>query len=87
MDKDQNKTARNALLPLQQHVCPTGTSQPVSQISKHTHTSPQQGEKSTCGQGTRPAWTKTTDEAQERVKDEDTTSHQFPNNEEVGFES
>lgn len=87
MDKDQNKTARNALLPLQQHVCPTGTSQPVSQISKHTHTSPQPGQKSTRGQGTWPAWTKTTDEAQERVKDEDTTSHQFPNNEEVGFES
>lgn len=36
MEKDQNKPARNALLPLQQHVCPTGTPQPVSQVSKHT---------------------------------------------------
>lgn len=39
------------------------------------------------GQGTWPTWTKTKEGAQERVKDEDTTSHQFHNKEEVGFES
>lgn len=86
-DKDQNKTARKALLPLQQHICSSGTSQPVSQWADVWTHSLKSIPRSEEHPEVRWMCTKTTDGAQEKVKDKDTTSHQFHNKEEVGFES
>lgn len=86
MDKDQNKPARNDFYPFssmsvpqEQHTCFSGV--------KHTHPANTQARRAPCRQGPQPVWTKSTGGAQERVKDEDTASHQLHNKEKVGVES